>query len=140
MFRARERPRAGAGRGASAVDPGEDRVFQGRPLQRDVRRLNPQNYTTADGWPGVRWVQEFPTGETVAGERRRRRWKFGVFVGLLIAILAGWSGWGLIASVAAGVLAMAVVVAPDAWRGWSLDLGTYGATRPLEPTDDERAA
>ena len=103
--------------------------------------MNIQRYqASSEGWPGVRWEQLVPSAETLASRRRRWRWRLAWVAGLAF----GWGVWaygdGVFSAVVAGLALTLVLLAPEAWRALSFDFGSAGSTKPLEPTEDERAA
>jgi hypothetical protein len=95
-----------------------------------------QRYTTAEGWPGVRWEQVVPTGETLLSRRQELQWRFAVLLGL--AVFGATLGvrfpvwWAAVASLAAAL----VLSSPEILR--SVRIGGNGAGRAQGPSENER--
>ena len=98
-----------------------------------------QRYTTKEGFPGVAWQQEVPTGESAYSRSRELQWKVALLVGLLVfgAILGAGSQLG---TALFGGIAVAVVIAvPEMLRAMRLHIpgATIGGS---EKTEGEREA
>jgi hypothetical protein len=98
-----------------------------------------QRYTTAEGFPGVAWEQEVPTGETEYSRTQELRWRLAILIGLVVfgAMLGAGSDLGT--SLGVGVAAAFVVAAADGLR--SMKFNIQGTTvGGFEKTEHEREA
>ena len=96
-------------------------------------------YTTKDGFPGVAWEQEVPTGETEHTRTQELRWKLSLLLGLIVfgAMLGAGSELGTALGV--GAFAGVVLAAADGLR--SMKLNIQGVTvGGFEKTEAEREA
>lgn len=98
-----------------------------------------QRYTTDQGFPGVTWEQEVPTGETEYSRTRELQWKLSVLAGLVVfgAMVGSGSEPGM--AVAGGVITAVVLAAAEALRGMKVNVQgvTVGG---FEKTEGEREA
>jgi hypothetical protein len=96
-----------------------------------------EKYTTAEGWPAVRWLQEVPTGESWHGYLRSWQIALGIALGALLAVHLLSDGvdtrWSLFWG---GVVGFAVI-APDAFNRIGSSLEGKGSGS-LPKTDWER--
>jgi hypothetical protein len=96
-----------------------------------------QKYVTADGFPGVTWEQEVPTGETEYSRTQEITWKLSLLIGLLAfgAMLGG--GWDLGTALGVGVAVGLVIAAADNLR--TMRFNIQGVTIEGQPkTEAER--
>jgi hypothetical protein len=98
-----------------------------------------QRYRTADGFPGVAWEQEVLTGETAYSRTSELRWKLAALCGLLVIGVTLGAGWDFGSALVGGLIALAFVGAPEAFRAMRLNVD--GATvGGLAKTDAENEA
>jgi hypothetical protein len=98
-----------------------------------------QRYRTADGFPGIAWEQEVLTGETAYSRTSELRWKLAALCGLLVCGVMLGAGWDFGSGVIGGLIALALVGAPEAFRAMRLNVD--GATvGGLAKTDAENEA
>lgn len=81
-----------------------------------------QKYVTADGFPGVTWEQEVPTGETEYTRTQEITWKLSLLIGLLAfgAMLGAGQGFG--PALGVGVAVGLVIAAADSLRSVKLNI------------------
>jgi hypothetical protein len=98
-----------------------------------------QRYTTAEGFPGVAWEQEVPTGETEYSRTRELSWRLGVLIGLVAFGAMLGSGNDLGPALGVGVVVGFVVAGADSLR--SIKFNIQGTTvGGFEKTEAEREA
>jgi hypothetical protein len=98
-----------------------------------------KRYTTAEGFPGVAWEQEVPTGETEYSRTQELRWRLAVLIGLVVFGAMVGSGSELGPSFGVGVVAGLVVAGADSLR--SMKFNIQGTTvGGFEKTEYEREA
>jgi hypothetical protein len=97
-----------------------------------------QRYVTTDGFPGVTWEQEVPTGETEYSRTHEMTWKLSLLAGLVVfgAMLGG--GWDVGTALGVGVAVGLVIAAADNLR--TMGFNIQGVTIEGRPkTEAERA-
>src|SRR5262245_56561048 len=98
-----------------------------------------QRYATGEGFPGVTWAQEVPTGETEHSRTQEIRWKLSLLGGFVAFGAMLGSGSDLGTSLGVGVLVGVVLAAADGLR--SMKFNIQGVTvGGFEKTEHEREA
>ena len=98
-----------------------------------------QRYVTKDGFPGVTWEQEVPSGETEYSRTQEITWKLALLAGLLAFGAALGAGQALGPALGIGVAVGLVLAAADGLR--SMKFNIQGTTiGGFEKTQAEREA
>jgi hypothetical protein len=103
--------------------------------------VNIQRYETADGWPGVRWEQDVPSGWTWHSVIRLVSWGLGGVLGLVVFISTWLSGTSLSWCLFWAGIATLALGAPDALNRFVAGLeGKQGGGPNLTDAERERLA
>jgi hypothetical protein len=104
--------------------------------------MNLERYTTADGWPGLRWEQEVPTGQTAFAVSRGRQFKIAGVAGLMLFVVILVSGGGPVAATLLALLGVGLVAAPGPFEGVSVQPAEWMGIKigPWRLSEAEREA
>jgi hypothetical protein len=81
-----------------------------------------QRYSTADGFPGVTWEQEVPTGETEYSRTQELKWKLSLLLGLVVSGGMLGSGSDLGTALFGGIAAGLVLAAAEGLRSMKFNI------------------